>query len=292
MFLASIAMRATGVSLHPFMRQGCPQNINSSMWGIWIDGRDSGGGSSAYGEAYGQKVMPALQMVYDTPFENELKVAVFMKIKEHLGVPWRGYDNPVHYEVGPCHESALPKTRVKEIMSTVSVVNAEYLPFQGESEDGYANAIQKLFAIYSNAISSRPPVGEALNHMGVLIQNLAYLHPLSDANGRSRLLLLQYLLRQQGISCGTMMYNNNKNVYFDTVLDIVGKIHEGISMYNDAFSSGFSVNPWATPEAVDKVTSHCSTYAHPWDDDLVQCWQTMINGGNAGTSPMRSSQCM
>jgi len=107
------------------MRQGCPQNINSSMWGIWIDGRDSGRGSSAYGEAYGENVMPALQMVYDTPFENELKVTVFMKIKEHLRIPWRNYKNPFHREVRKCHQRALPKTRVEEIMSTVSVVNAE-----------------------------------------------------------------------------------------------------------------------------------------------------------------------
>jgi len=129
--------------------------------------------------------------------------------------------------------------------------------------------------------------------MGVLIQNLAYLHPLSDENGRSRLLLLQYLLRQQGISCGTVMYNNNKNVYFDTVVDIVGKIHEGINMYNDALSSGFSVNPWATAGAADAVTSHCSTYAHPWDDDLVQCWRDVIGRGATGTSPVfRSSQCV
>merc|ERR1719216_392384 len=128
-------------------------------------------------------------------------------------------------------------------MSTVSVVDAHYFPAQPMDEQGYTEVIQELFANYSKAVNSNPPVEEALRHIAVLLQNLAYLHPLADRNGRSRFLLLQYLLRQQGIACGTMMYSNGKNIYFDTVPEIVGKIKEGIDMYTDALSSGFAVNP-------------------------------------------------
>ena len=67
-----------------------------------------------------------------------------------------------------------------------------------------------------------------------LLQNLAYLHPLDGHNGRSRLLLLQYELRRNKLACGTMMFNNNKNAYFDTLDAFTAKILEGIRVYNEA----------------------------------------------------------
>merc|ERR1719440_1699057 len=148
--------------------------------------------------------------------------------------------------------------------------------------------MEALLANYSKAVDSNPPVDVALTHLAVLMQNLAYLHPLRDRNGRSRLMLLQHALRHQGIACGTMMYNNNKNIYFDTAQEIADKIKEGINMYNDALETGFAVNPWGPRDGVNPIQSHCDKFAHAWDANLSTCWRQHWNGMNAGTSPLRA----
>jgi hypothetical protein len=184
-------------------------------------------------------------------------------------------------------------------MSTVSVLDNSYCqePIQptncrGQlSEELYTKTIAKLFQDYSNKV--KPKVSgnssdeQVLNQIGVLMQNLAYLHPLQDQNGRSRLLLLQYILRQQGIACGTMMYNNNKNIYFETLPEIVGNIKEGIEKYVEAQSSNFAINPWVLPRSSEEEslaeesleeelpplpTKPRARPPRSWDANLTACW--------------------
>jgi len=266
----------------------CPQRVDPSMWGIWIDGRDSEKGPNAYGEDYGAKVMKGLQMVYDTPAGQKIDAHIFVKIKDILGMSVAGASLPptLTGEVGPCQKGALPAKRRKEILSTVSVPvtplgKAKY------TRRNVTKTIGALLEDYSKAVESNPLVDQALTALAVLMQNLAYLHPLADKNARSRLLLMQYALRQQGIACGTMMFNNNKNIYFDTALELANKIKEGISVYNKAFKTGFAVNPWASRDGLNPTKSHCEKFGHAWDARLASCWRHHIHKGAAGTSPLR-----
>lgn len=274
---ALLKSRDAGTSALTKKQLNCPQHADTTMWGIWIDGRDSSRGANAYGKTYGHRVKSALQVIYDTPVESQLDYDLFEKIRNKIGASWRPYPNPVLSEVGTCHHSALPSARVEQIMSHISV------EVQNNFKDPYPlpswkniKIIKDLFANYSAALRSDPPVDVALNHLGVLLQNLAFLHPLRGSNGRARLLLLQYALRQQGIACGTMMYNNNKNIYFDTLPEFVDKIKEGITMYNDAWSSGFAINPWEASTNASDIYSE--RFSHPWSAKLQACWASRVNG--------------
>lgn len=271
----------------------CPQHVNTSMWGIWIDGRNSGGGENAYGKDYAP--LDAFEKIYSIPLDRKLDVQLFLEIKHSLQQKWRHKDNPIYLEVANCHKEVIPAAQVKKIMSTVSVLDNNYCqePIQTTSchnqlsEEQYTKAIAKLFQDYSNEVkpkvSGNPSDEQVLNQIGVLMQNLAYLHPLQDRNGRSRLLLLQYILRQQGIACGTMMYNNNKNIYFETVPEVVGNIKEGIEKYVEAQNSDFAFNPW-----VSKEESHFHNFPpRSWDADLTACWKRQQDrtGCHDGTVP-------
>jgi len=281
--------RAIGLNMSKINVTNCPQHADSTMWGIWIDGRDSLKGANAYGEGYGPLFTQALQMIYDTPLEKGIDVGIFLKIQEHLVGEgrWRTYHNPVCGEVQTCQKSALPAARVEEIMSNVTVLDWSTSKCSQASQlpEEYIKIIGLLFAKYSVALRSEPPVEVALNKIGSLLQDLAFLHPLGDKNGRSRLLLLQYLLRQQGIACGTMMYNNNKNIYFDTVPEFVDKIIHGIAMYNDAWNSGFVVDPWGASDAAQRVL-YSRAFSHPWDAELEACWARKVGAGAVGTVPI------
>lgn len=269
----------------------CPDVVLPKMWGIWIDGRDSDKGPKAYSSNYAQMLIPALQALYNEPLEGTLQGKLnentFLLIRILLRASWRYYENPIANEVGICHRLRLPKERVREIMSTVTVVDSGYHPRSPLGEKQYMKVIGQLFTNFTKAVGSTPAEKDVLFHLGVLLQNLAFLHPLSDWNGRSRMLLTQYILRRYDIACGTMMFNNNKNVYFDTVPELVKKIQEGVDKYNLAMESDFSINPWTKSGTVDPIQLHNQTWSKPWDNELARCFRMMSDQQNSiGTSPL------
>lgn len=283
----------------------CAQNVTENMYGMWIDGRDAAKGMNAYGSGYHEPVQRSLQMVYDLGcdgpdanldiFQN---IVTIMKQGETSYEGWiRGYPSPIKYEVEPCHKD-VPAHVVDQLMSTLTVVDKEYnqiyemsgsVPPVYEVNNAYAveqynNVMAHLFANYSREVSGKPGREAELFSIAKLMQNLAFLHPFRDQNGRARLMLLQYMLRQRNLGCGTMMYNNNKNIYWETAENYAKLLEEGISIYREASDIAFSENPW---QAEDTLTSHRSQFPPPeYMEKVEQCWNKMVGGGGVGTSPV------
>jgi len=261
----------------------CPQRVNQSMWGIWVDGRDAQKGPTGYGKKYHEDVMVALQHAYGQASQQEvIDMKFFTSIKKKMGAIWRQYTNPIYKEVRTCHKE-LPPAQLKEIMSTVSVLDEQYCPARSLTGAQYENRLIKVFDDYANEVRPNPGRAKEVLALAKLLQNLAYLHPLADENGRSRLAVTNYVLRQRGLACGTMMHNNNKNIYFESVETIAAKIEEGIEVYEKALATNFAENPWQAAGAQEK---HFARFPKPTFMAKVEtCWAANIGGGAKGSSP-------
>jgi len=261
----------------------CEKVANEQMWGVWIDGRSATKGKDAYGKGYHRAVMSSLQSVYQlVPDGADANLDIYLQVMRNLQQSWRSFPNPIRKEIKQCHEDAMPEDTIRKIMTTVQVVDADYLPEEPMTAQGYGNMLTKLFADYASEVSGYPGRESELFSMAKLLQNMAFLHPLGDQNGRSRLALLQYMLRQRKLGCGTMMHNNNKNIYFETASNYAKSLDEGIKIYETASKTGFLINPWQTEEV---QTSHAILFPQPqYMHKLHDCWQTMQNAGNKGTT--------
>jgi hypothetical protein len=142
-----------------------------------------------------------------------------------------------------------------------------------------------MFDHYNEEVKTCSNNDERIVALARLLMNLAYTHPLGDRNGRSRLLLLQFELRRAGIACGTMAFNNGKNVYYDTLDSYVERIKEGIQMYDDAMKTG--KNPWASAssEFLENRSRKYSWFpSNEYKHRLGHCWYT-----HTGKNPHQGS---
>lgn len=277
------------------VQKKCPEKAHKKMWGAWVDGRDAPKGKNVYGADYHASVMPAINRAM-VPLQKNQTLDMDVWLHQLSALPhwghknkmlWRNYTNPIHHAVRACHR-ALPETQVQAIMSTVSVIDKNYAPSGKLTDKPARKLIHSLFGQFNKEVSSNPGRSQEILALAKLLQNLAYLHPMARHNGRSRLALLTYALRQRGLSCGTMMYNNNKNIYFEEVSVIAAKIEEGMEYYEKAEATSFEENPWQKDKDT-AVKAHMLRFPKPeWNEALEQCWSRKIakTGDHAkGTSP-------
>lgn len=253
----------------------CADETGGSVWGVWIDGRNAGNGSDAYSAEYSEVMADSLGYVYKMLRENNytagLAYSHYLKIKDQLGVAHRHWKHasPVANEVRACHDNVLPADRVASVFANITTMSPDYKPGHVHHTD-YPEILGKLFDRYNAIVAAALTRSQQLDALAFLMQNLAFAHPLVDMNGRMRLLLLQHELRRHGIACGTMMHNNNKNIYFETLSSYADKIREGIDVYDEAGSEGFSRNPWQREEAQKRHALRFPPDA--LTEALVECW--------------------
>merc|ERR1712224_1153653 len=91
------------------------------------------------------------------------------------------------------------------------------------------------------------------------------------------------MIRQRHLGCGTMMYNNNKNIYFQAASDYAKLLDEASEIYDKAAETQFSINPWETTET---PLSHRNRFPEPeYMAALQSCWARWHrHGGGKGTS--------
>eukprot|EP00747_Dinoflagellata_sp_TGD_P114878 gnl/TRDRNA2_/TRDRNA2_172021_c1_seq5.p1 gnl/TRDRNA2_/TRDRNA2_172021_c1~~gnl/TRDRNA2_/TRDRNA2_172021_c1_seq5.p1 ORF type:complete len:301 (-),score=29.69 gnl/TRDRNA2_/TRDRNA2_172021_c1_seq5:49-951(-) len=257
----------------------CNDDIDiEKRWGVYIDGRSAASGRLAYGQNYSQTMESALSTVLhkaSLPSAREgLTLRVFEMIQNLLHAKWRDYDNPWFSEVKPCLETL------------DSFVSRKVAPVMGKllhhpaNVDLFKATLSSMFSRYNAKIASVKP-DDVPKVIGGLMRRLSWLHPLFDQNGRSRLLLLQYELRRNNIACGTMMYNNNKNIYFDSLDMYVAKIQEGINMYNVAQENDFVDNPWLQPGV---AKTRLRFFDDSEADVLEVCWDQEAAGVSRGAN--------
>lgn len=259
-----------------FARDKCKVGAPGAMWGVWIDGRDAVNGSLAYGERYDKLMANAYQLIMQRTMaplrvQSSLTNADMTWLMRSIDAFPRDYRNPVCQENMKCLH-VLPPHKVDGIMASVqSSVADECRLNQTLDNATVASMLAELTAEYNSQMSITP-AHEALPVIAKFMKNIAYLHPLNNRNGRFRLMLLQFELRRRGIACGTMMWNNNKNIYFETVEEYTLRIQEGIDAFNEAQSSGFVSNPWQGQDAVQR---HLSRFPDTTNGTLEACWKSV-----------------
>jgi hypothetical protein len=284
-------------------REHCTASTGGPAWGIWIDGRDADKGKNAYGSSYSSDMYSAVEGVYEMHAslalgsEDEgLTLNHFLRIRHLVHGKWRDYPNPVGRGIRHCQETSLPHNEFSAIMANITVLDKNYRPVKGtdwntvhfSSTDShrigirhFSNALENLIHHYNEKLKQCSNASQRLVVLAWFLQNLSFIHPLRDRNGRSRLLLLQFELRRLGIGCGTMMYNNGKNVYFDTLDTFVKKIKEGIKMYDVAISSG--QNPWVVGFS-SLLENRSQRFNLSYSRlSLCQCWTAHFPGPIYGT---------
>jgi len=245
-----------------------PEKTNCSddtHWGIWIDGRDAHKGEASYGETYGQEVDPALKKMYAKAELNKKPDMALFKSVAHM-VDEKFDEADGWHGLTPGSAVCLkefPQKHFNEVMSDVSVMDKEFKYTHGASR---GQQMTDMFKAYNK--KQKKAVGDKekqISAIAFLVHNMAFVHPLKDHNGRSRLLLVQHELRRLNLGCGTMMYNNNRDAIFNTPKETAGKIKEGMLMYNTWQESG--VNPWTDPANQKK---HLADFAV--SKKLKKCW--------------------
>jgi hypothetical protein len=91
-----------------------------------------------------------------------------------------------------------------------------------------------------------------------------WVHPYGSNNGRIKTALMQRELRRLGLSCGVMLWNNNKVMYVDSLQLTVDKVKYGIQVYNDAVKTG--QNPWLQQSVKDDFNAK-----FPYSDGKQAC---------------------
>eukprot|EP00746_Dinoflagellata_sp_MGD_P004248 gnl/MRDRNA2_/MRDRNA2_108187_c0_seq1.p1 gnl/MRDRNA2_/MRDRNA2_108187_c0~~gnl/MRDRNA2_/MRDRNA2_108187_c0_seq1.p1 ORF type:complete len:308 (-),score=61.61 gnl/MRDRNA2_/MRDRNA2_108187_c0_seq1:272-1195(-) len=275
----SKSRRYFNVNLHE-----CKASLGSSTWGIWIDGKNAAEGPDAYGKSYTDTMAAALKDVYHMLAERpgELKLSHFEKIASLIDASWRisGDMDPIATQVKDCQQTALPHTVSEAVQNGIVVVDKEYHP--ALLAHNVTSSLETLFNMYNSKLAVAKSARQQLTDVGWLMRNLAFMHPLVDRNGRSRLLLLQFELRRLNIACGTMLWNNNKDIYFETLDTYVAKLKEGIDAYKEADKSGN--NPW---QQESFATIHNARFSTPFKERLERCWARWCSKNPAckGTSP-------
>eukprot|EP00747_Dinoflagellata_sp_TGD_P114877 gnl/TRDRNA2_/TRDRNA2_172021_c1_seq3.p1 gnl/TRDRNA2_/TRDRNA2_172021_c1~~gnl/TRDRNA2_/TRDRNA2_172021_c1_seq3.p1 ORF type:complete len:302 (-),score=31.76 gnl/TRDRNA2_/TRDRNA2_172021_c1_seq3:49-954(-) len=258
----------------------CNDDIDiEKRWGVYIDGRSAASGRLAYGQNYSQTMESALSTVLhkaSLPSAREgLTLEFFEFVQNLLHAEWRSLGSPLFSEVGGCFD------KLRHIFANGTVTPfLVKLAHHPANADKFKATLSSLFSRYNEKIAVAKP-DDALTVIATLLRHLAWLHPLADKNGRLRLLLLQYELRRNNIACGTMMYNNNKNIYFDSLDMYVAKIQEGINMYNVAQENDFVDNPWLQPGV---AKTRLRFFDDSEADVLEVCWDQEAAGVSRGAN--------
>lgn len=270
-------------------------------WSIWIDGKDAQQGPEAYGANYSKTMKHALDEVYkmaEDTFPEDLQERSKKSLQqfEHLA---KLLEMPFMYkEVGlmemevdagqafrgmySCVRDLLPTSELVSMFRTEldSIYDADCI-WQGVPPCRRYNVsrtetLLRLFESYHSHLEKGAPLRTLVS----LMKGLALLHPLPDRNGRSRLLFLQLELRRLKLACGTMNFNNNNNVYVDSVQTLNEKLEEGIAMYNIGMAS--KINPWLNPT---KVQQHRARFPVHFERALLDCYAKNASDIGLGLLP-------
>merc|ERR1712176_928411 len=200
-----------------------------------------------------------------------LHTRVIHRIKDLIHAHWRNYRYPlekVHY----CQATTMHHEEVEQVMEDITIVK-HYQSAPASHEKGL---LTTLVHRYNEGVAKAATTDDLLENLARLLRELAWLHPLADKNSRSRMMLLNYELRRLNIACGAMLWNYNKNIYFETLNTTIARIKEGIQVFQEASQEGFAENPWSRQATIDRHFELIPL--RDTDGDLLHCWLKFCTG--------------
>jgi len=251
----------------------------STLWPLVIDGKDASEGPTAYSASGFDKVLndglPFVLGDNRTPSR-----AVLSEIHDHCcdGFAMRSTMAMVPMEdyMPACFRSmacAARKEAIEGVPEELRVITWDKRkgndgcpkeihtrPFSSSGE--VQQELDKLTAQYLKSLkdlaindpaSLQKPLTQDHPTLQVLVtflRSVAWLHPFQDGNGRFRTLLLQHEIRRLGLGPGAYMYNNNRDIFFESSSTYAAKIVEGVTLAKQNWKS--EVNPWVDSTVVQR----------------------------------------
>lgn len=245
---------------------------DNPYWGVFVDGRDASKGMNFYGEEFRMGADKVLREVYQEAKKGaEPGMELFLLIAKLYGEEYVETNKPHQsHAVLKCLRESLNQEEREAILEDIIVWNKDL---------SVANATKKehttmIFEEYNKKQQTANGHDEKLKALAFLMHNLAFDHALQDHNGRSREAILQYELRRLNLACGTLLFNNNRDMQFNTPAQTVQKLQEGIDMYN--MWEGTKQNPW-TDENIKKHEA-----AFPVKPELLTCFAEKYQAKKCG----------
>lgn len=236
-----------------------------SHWPLVIDGKDASKGPNAYSDHGFDSVYDALPYVLADKRSPTLQV--LLDIHDRC-CPYSFRSNaiPMGDFMPQCFQSMDCAAR----NAAIAGVPEELLVIKWDAATGrcpidihlrsFANTTQVrneleiLTERYEHSLKSLSPrdamaVQGPLPHdhpvlqvLSTFIRSIAWLHAFGDYNGRFRTLVLQHEIRRLGLGPGAFLYNNNRDIFFESSATYSAKIVEGVELAKKHWDSG--VNPW------------------------------------------------
>jgi DNA-directed RNA polymerase subunit M/transcription elongation factor TFIIS len=256
---------------------------NVLFWGMILDGKDHAKGKDAYDWHGFDEAYKALSFLLKEKPEEPLEYKHLMKARhiccdhaEGMNFGWAGmkannYEGPVFrsYTCVECnHMKALIADVPKEFFqiekgtnknfarSPSSCTNYHSVVLRPKEVQETQQLFKQLIMAYNADVEKLTNKKDKLVRLAYFLKDFAFLHPWGNGNGRFRTMMLNHEVRRLGLGCGTLMYNNNKDLYYITKKTYIEKIEEGIAMYDKAMDTGKS--PWLNEDVVARHKSRFS----------------------------------
>lgn len=251
-FANMMAKSEQGSERHTDVQQTHGCDFGPLWYGLFIDGRDSNHGALAYGRDYIERMRAAWNHM-QLSISQELKLQDVIDLHE-VACPRDGIrDNGLKVMVElPCMHSIKNDDLKKALLIDLpeDIVDVKFndrgsidsILTKTFTRDEVIKHLASIIGEYNREQRRAQQQHQKLKILAGFLRSLAWLHPFSDGNGRTRTLVLQHELRRLDLGCGAMMFNNNADIYFDTTDTYVRKLWEGQDAA--AFALLHGQNPW------------------------------------------------
>lgn len=243
----------------------------SPLWGVFVDGKDAADPRSPHiydwDRNFFQKVSKTLSTVYANEENNVGKKDLTIdQIERYRTMSYSDleYGQPGDFAAREIMPDCTDKMDCKDVLSLlVHIPKTLYTSSHGDKScprglmaapyEDKKSMLKHILEHYNKKINkvkgeTQAEKEQLLDALVAFTRSFAFLHPYANGNGRLRNILLQREIRRLGLGCGTMMYNNNKDAFVDGHDRQVGKVREGIRMFNEAVKT--DKNPWISPETI------------------------------------------
>jgi len=277
---STLRIRKSHVRWHSHLPITCPpMPLNESQWesgpfwGLFIDGHAAIRGPHAFDgdHDFFRKVSSSLSRMYASELTTEGREAPTIRLLEQIHWDQFG-ETPEHGGGGnhPGGTGIVPQcTNLMDCDDRTSLLDHIPVEFYTSSEPCHHDLhlkslpypkelLEYIIGDYEQGIQDSLRSGRRrtvikdnlMGTLGIFSRRFGLLHPFREGNGRLRNFLVQRELRRLGLACGAMMYNFNKDVFVDGHERYLGKLKEGIAVFQEAIKT--RVNPWALEGAAER----------------------------------------
>lgn len=254
-------------------RAKCEPLPEDLFWGIYIDGKDAPKGSEAYSWDKDFSVLPmnAVKFLHANVSVGEYSdltpeaiaevhsSCCKMFAKRGSSEVMMGHTLDCIDKIQSCEQRMMGSTNIQEGLIKFAGKPDETGCYKDYTRQNppVDKTLAKMLEKYNAEVHQASTDDQKIDLLANFMRNFAWLHGWIGGNGRIRNFVLQREIRRLGLGCGAMMFNNNRDIFYENNERYAGKIREGIAMYKESVL--LKQNAWQVQENRDR---HATNFAH------------------------------